>query len=138
MKLSELQKKRLEAEIVLSSTRSSGPGGQNVNKVNTRVELRFSVKNSGIFSDLEKERLFIKLKNRINHDGELILTSQSGRSQLDNKERVVEKFYEAIEKALTVLKKRLKTSPTAESLRKRLESKKSTAKKKQLRKPPEI
>jgi ribosome-associated protein len=138
MKLTEALKKQLETEIVLSATRSSGPGGQNVNKVNTQVELRFSVKNTTLFSDEEKTLIFLKLKNRINLEGELILTSQTARTQLDNKEKVVEKFYESVEKALTVQKKRLKSTPTAASRKKRLEIKKSIAQKKQLRKPPEM
>jgi ribosome-associated protein len=137
MKFTEEQKKQLETEMVLSATRSSGPGGQNVNKVNTQVELRFSVKNSNLFSDVEKDRIFLKLKNKINSEGELILTSQTARTQLDNKENVIEKFYELIEKALTIQKKRLKSRPTAASRLKRLESKKSQALKKLFRKPPE-
>jgi ribosome-associated protein len=137
MKLTEEQKKQLETEIVFSATRSSGPGGQNVNKVSTRIELRFSVLNSTIFYDYEKARISLKLKNRINSEGELIITSQTGRSQLDNKETALEKFFELVEKALTIQKKRLKTSPTITSKLKRLESKKIMALKKQLRKPPE-
>ena len=137
MKFTEEQKKQLETEMVLSATRSSGPGGQNVNKVNTQVELRFSVKNSNLFSDVEKDRIFLKLKNKINSEGELILSSQTARTQLDNKENVIEKFYELIEKALTIQKKRLKSRPTAASRLKRLESKKSQALKKLFRKPPE-
>lgn len=137
MKLTEIQKKQLEQEILFSATRSSGPGGQNVNKVNTRVELRFSVTNSTVFSEEEKARIFLKLKNRINSEGELIITSQAARSQLDNKEKVLEKFFEVAEKALTLQKKRLKTTPTITSRLKRMESKKITALKKQLRKPPE-
>lgn len=137
MKLGEAIKKQLEQEITFSATRSSGPGGQNVNKVNTQVELRFSVKYSGLFSDVEKDRIFLKLKNRINSEGELIVTSQTGRSQLDNKEKALEKLFELIEKALTIQKKRLKSAPTYASRLKRLESKKNQALKKQLRKPPE-
>ncbi len=137
MKLEETIKKQLETEVVFSATRSSGPGGQNVNKVNTQVELRFSVKNSELFSNEEKDRIFLKLKNRINSEGELIVTSQTGRTQLNNKENALEKFFELIEKALTIRKKRLKSTPTAASRLKRLESKKSQALKKQLRKPPD-
>lgn len=137
MKLTEEQKKQLETEIVFSATRSSGPGGQNVNKVSTRIELRFSVINSTVFYDDEKARISLKLKNRINSEGELIITSQTGRSQLDNKEKALENFFELVEKALTIQKKRVKTSPTITSRLKRLESKKIMALKKQLRKPPE-
>jgi ribosome-associated protein len=99
--------------------------------------LRFSVKNSALFSDEDKNRIYLKLKNRINSEGELILTSQTGRTQLDNKEKVLEKFYDLIEKALTIPKKRLKSLPTAASRMKRLASKKNQSLKKQLRKPPE-
>ena len=137
MKLTGEQKKQLESEIVLSATRSSGPGGQNVNKVNTQVELRFSLKNTKLFSNEEINRIYLKLKNRINSEGELILTSQTGRTQLDNKEKVFEKFYGMIEKALTLQKKRIKSRPTTASIFKRLEMKKNQAFKKQLRKPPE-
>ena len=137
MKLSEEHKKQLEAKMVFSATRSSGPGGQNVNKVNTRVELRFSVINSTVFSEEEKARISLKLKNRINSEGELILTSQTGRNQLDNKEKALGIFFDLIEKALTIQKKRLKSAPTVISRLKRLESKKNLALKKQLRKPPE-
>ncbi len=138
MQLSEEQKNQLISELKFSASRSSGPGGQNVNKVNTRVELRFFISDSEVLTIEEKERLFVKLKNRINAEGELILTSQSERSQLANKEKVTELFFTLIEKALTVPKKRKKTTPTAASRIKRLESKKNVALKKQLRKPPEI
>jgi ribosome-associated protein len=137
MKIADAIKKQLEQEVVFSATRSSGPGGQNVNKVNTQVELRFSVKNSVLFSGEEKDRIFLKLKNKINSEGELIVTSQTGRTQLNNKENALEKFFELIEKALTVRKKRLKSAPTLASRLKRLESKKNQAQKKLLRKPPD-
>lgn len=137
MKLTEDRKRQLIDECSFAATRSSGPGGQNVNKVNTQVELRFSVGNSLNLSDIEKSRVFVKLKNRINSGAELVLVSQSERSQLGNKEMVTEKFIGHLEKALTVPKKRRKTSPTAASRRKRAEAKKKLSQKKQLRKPPE-
>ena len=138
MKFTELQKKQFEPELLLSATRSSGPGGQNVNKVNTRVELRFSVKNTGLFTDEEKELIFNKLKTRINTDGKLIFTSQAARTQLDNREKVIQKFFETVGKALTLRKKRIKSTPTIASKEKRLDAKKNTGQKKLLRRPPEI
>lgn len=137
MVISTEQKTKIETEFVFSATRSSGPGGQNVNKVNTQVELRFGIDTSTHFSNEEKQLIHLKLKNRINSEGELILVSNSERTQLGNKETVIEKFFVLIEKALIQQKKRIKSTPTAASRRKRLETKKIMAQKKQLRKPPE-
>jgi ribosome-associated protein len=135
MYISEERKKKLETEFVFSASRSSGPGGQNVNKVNTRVELRFSVISSEFITSNEKQIIQTKLKNRINSDGELILVAQSERSQWRNREKVTAKFFELIEIALTPVKRRIKTSPTYASRVKRIENKKKMSLKKQLRKP---
>ena len=105
MTTEELKQRNLENEFVFSASRSGGPGGQNVNKVSTKVELRFSLLLTTSFSESEKELLFTKLKNKINNDGELILVSQSERSQLMNKNAVTEKFYELISRALTIPEK---------------------------------
>ena len=131
-------RKKLEQECTISASRSSGPGGQNVNKVNTRVELRFSLNQSNILSEEEKERTLNKLKNRINSAGELVLFSESERTQSGNKLKVLEKFIKLLENALTPRKKRIKTSPSISSGLKRLQSKKLNAQKKLLRKPPEV
>ena len=138
MKLSGERKEQLINEIKFTASRSSGPGGQNVNKVNSRVELRFPIEKSEVLAPVEKDILLMKLKNRINTDGELILASQTERSQLANKEKVTELFFKLLEKSLTIPRKRKKTVPTVASKVKRLESKKITGMKKQLRKPPEI
>ena len=138
MIFSEERKKGLPTEFVYSATRSSGPGGQNVNKVNTRVELRFSVENSQSLSAIEKRKIRFNLKNRINLDGELVLVSQVERSQWRNKEVVTDKFFRLVEKALTPAKKRIKTMPTKSSRLKRLESKKKMSQKKQLRQLPKL
>lgn len=128
----------MAGEFRFSATRSSGPGGQNVNKVNTQVELRFSVYDSRALSEKEKQLIGAKLRNRINSEGEIVLTSSTERSQLRNKERVTERFFSLVEKALTPPKRRIKTAPTASSRLKRLEGKKLQAKKKELRKRPDL
>lgn len=127
-----------DSEIVFSASRSSGPGGQNVNKVSTKVELRFNIPNSNLLSDSEKEILLEKLKNKVNKEGDLILVSQEERSQIKNKEKVLQKFYELINEALTPPKKRKPTKPSKASKKKRLEEKKIIAEKKSQRKKPEI
>ncbi|MBW6536312.1 MAG: aminoacyl-tRNA hydrolase [Mariniphaga sp.] len=130
-------KEQLLAEVQFSASRSGGPGGQNVNKVNTKIELRFPVQESEVFDKDQKQLILLKLKNRINNQGELLVTSSVERSQWKNKEKATQKFFELIEKALTKPRKRKKTQPTAASRLKRIENKKKVAQKKQLRKPPE-
>ncbi len=120
-------------ELKFSSSRSSGPGGQNVNKVNSKIELRFNITNSEILNEDEKVIIFNKLKNKINSDGELIITVQTDRSQLKNKQEAIEKFNDLITKALTPRKKRRSTSPTKASVEKRLKVKKKEGEIKQLR-----
>lgn len=136
MKLSEYRRKQLVSEVQLSANRSSGPGGQHVNKVNTKVELRFSVLKSQFLSEFEKRKINFKLKNRINSEGELFLVSQVERSQWRNREKVIDKFFDLIEKAIAPVKKRIKTKPSTSSRLKRLESKKQLSQKKELRKTP--
>jgi len=121
-------------EIKFSASRSGGPGGQNVNKVSSKVELRFNVIESNLLSIEEKEILQTKLANKINKEGELILVCQTERSQLANKEKVIEKFYNLLSKAFTHQKKRKPTKPSRSSKEKRLEGKKTNAEKKTLRK----
>ncbi|MCX6280544.1 MAG: alternative ribosome rescue aminoacyl-tRNA hydrolase ArfB [Bacteroidetes bacterium] len=123
-------------ELVFSASRSSGPGGQNVNKVSTKMELRFHIMNSFLLSETEKILLMEKLGSRINKEGELVMVSQSERTQLKNKEAVIEKFYALISKALKPRKKRKPTRPTAAAREKRLESKRMNAQKKEQRLKP--
>jgi ribosome-associated protein len=130
----ELSTRHFEAEFVFSASRSSGPGGQNVNKVNTRIELRFNIELSGLLSDDEKEIIKTKLRTRINRDGELVITEQTGRTQLSNRKLVEEKFYELLSAALTLKRKRRPTRPTAASVDKRLGDKKIRKVKKESRK----
>ncbi|MDD2550952.1 MAG: alternative ribosome rescue aminoacyl-tRNA hydrolase ArfB [Bacteroidales bacterium] len=109
-----------------------------MNKVNTKVELRFSITESQLLTDNEKELLLKKLKNRITTEGELIIVSQTERSQLGNRRRCVEKFYALLKESLTPPKKRKPTKPTRASKERRLEKKRYKAIKKELRKKPRI
>lgn len=110
-------------EFIITASRSSGAGGQNVNKVNTKVELRFHVSDSQLLTDPEKVIIHHKLVTKISIDGYLIIVSQTERSQLKNKKIAIEKFYVMIEKALTPRIKRKPTRPTKASKEKRLETK---------------
>lgn len=138
MKISENRRNQLLNELKFTASKSSGPGGQNVNKVNTRVELHFNLEDSEVFSPAEKRKIAFKLANRINAVGEIFMASGVERSQWRNKERVIERFFELLEKALTPQKKRVKTKPTQASRIKRLEGKKQLSQKKQMRKRPEL
>jgi ribosome-associated protein len=136
MPLPPVTERNFYPELRFQTSRSSGPGGQHVNKTESRVELFFNIDASTLLADEEKERLQRKLKKRINADGELIITSESTRSQIRNKEDCIKKFYELIEKALAVEKKRVATRPTLAARKKRLEAKRLQSEKKQYRKRP--
>ena len=120
-------------EFTFTASRSGGPGGQHVNKVSTKVELRFDVLRSNLLTEAEKEMIQGKLFTKINSEGELILVSQSERTQLMNKDKVVEKFYLLLIKALTPVKKRKPTKPSKAAKEKRLEEKRMQAEKKERR-----
>ncbi|MDD3741867.1 MAG: alternative ribosome rescue aminoacyl-tRNA hydrolase ArfB [Bacteroidales bacterium] len=124
----------IDHEIQLLFLRSSGPGGQNVNKVNSKVELRFDVENSTVLDDNQKSIIVRKLKSRISDLGILVLTCQTSRSQLKNKESVIKKFYKMINRALIPPKKRIKTKPSPASKEKRLKEKREISEKKLRRK----
>ena len=119
----DISERDFSNEFIFQATRSSGPGGQNVNKVSSKVELRFNVRNSQLLNEEEKTSIAEKLSNKINKQDELVLVTQTDRSQLKNKDKVIEKFYALLEKALMPSKKRFKTRPTRSSVEKRLESK---------------
>lgn len=121
-------------EFKFSASRSGGPGGQNVNKVSSKIELRFNVGESTILTSEEKEIIITKLATRISNDGELAIVSQSERSQLANKEKAIEKFYSLLSKALKPVKKRKPTKPSKASKEKRLDTKKVNSERKQRRK----
>ena len=129
-----LRERNFENEFTITASRSSGPGGQNVNKVSTKIELRFNVAASILFSEEEKAIISEKLSARINNEGELIIVSQSERSQLQNKESAIEKFYTMVETALKPVRKRKPTKPSYASKMLRLEHKKLLSRKKANRK----
>lgn len=118
------------SELQFQTARSSGPGGQNVNKVESKVQLRFDVNNSLILSEEEKLTLLQKLKNKIDQEGILQLSSQEKRSQIQNKELVIRKFYDSLRTAFHKRKIRKATKPSKGAVEKRLQSKKSQAEKK--------
>ena len=121
-------------ELSYKTSRSSGSGGQNVNKVETSVTVMWKVEDSAVFSEREKERIFFKLKNRINLEGVLQFTVSESRTQLQNKKIATEKIVELVNKALIVPKKRIATKPSRAKVEKRLESKKKLSEKKENRK----
>ncbi len=121
------------SEVQYRTTRSSGPGGQHVNKAETQVELLFDVAHSPSLTSAQRQRILSKLKNQLDQEGVLHLTAQSERSQLRNRAIVTARFQEVLAAALRVPKKRRPTRPTAASKTKRLESKKRRGQIKQLR-----
>jgi ribosome-associated protein len=133
MTAEDLQERNFEKEFKISASRSAGPGGQNVNKVNTRVELRINITNSFLLSPDEKMMITEKLKNRINSEGELILSSQSERSQAANRRKVIEKFYDLVSKSLTKAPDRKSTKPTLKSKSERVIEKRNRGYIKKLR-----
>ena len=126
----------LDQELLFKTSRSSGPGGQNVNKVESRVELYWNVLDSSIITDLEKSRIVEKLGNRINKSGELVMSAQTERSQRRNKEELVKRFYTLLNAALVKPKNRKATRPTQASKQKRIDNKKRNAQNKKLRQRP--
>jgi len=123
-----------ESELQLEYVRSSGKGGQNVNKVSTKAQLHWNLEQSAAFTPQQKDLIRVYLANRINDEGEVFLTSQETRSQDQNRALVIASLNRLITEALTPRTKRIATKPTFSSRERRLETKKHQAEKKRLRK----
>ncbi len=121
-------------ELSFKTSRSSGAGGQNVNKVETSVTVLWNVSESGFFNDYQKDLIQNKLKNRINADSLLFLTVSETRTQFANKNKAIEKILEIVNHALIIPKKRLATKPSKNQKQKRLDTKKKLSEKKENRK----
>ena len=124
-------------EITFQTSRSSGPGGQNVNKVESRVELRWHLADSQVLSALQKQLILEKVANQLTAEGLLLVTAQDDRSQLRNKEIALARFHELLQKSLRRPKPRRATRPSAGAVRQRLEGKKRQGEKKANRRRPE-
>ena len=133
-----MEKDKLITELQYKAVRSSGAGGQNVNKVSSKVVLSFDVKNSKVLSEEEKMLLEMNLATRLTNDQILILNCDEDRSQLKNKEIVTKRFLVIIEQGLHVPKIRKSTKIPKSVIRNRIKDKKNLSEIKKNRKRPEL
>lgn len=133
-----LDKDALLNELTFKATRSSGAGGQHVNKVSSKIELIFNLIESSVFNEEQKERLQNKLQTRLTKEGVLMLQCDESRSQHSNKELVIKRFFELIETSLIIPKKRIQTNIPRAVIKKRLKSKRNLSDKKALRRKPDV
>ena len=133
-----MDKETIYKELQFKAVRSSGAGGQHVNKVSSKVELYFDLTSSPSFSEKEKKLLFKNLAARLTKEGVLQLSSGESRSQHTNKEKVVKRLFEVLAKALIIPKKRKTTKMSKAQKLKRLDNKQKLATKKSLRKKPDL
>jgi ribosome-associated protein len=131
-------KHALTLELNFKAIRSSGAGGQHVNKVSSKIELTFDINESLVFDDTQKERLLNKLKTKFTNEGVLIMQCDETRSQHKNKELVIKRFFELLESGLYVPKKRIPTKVPKAVVKKRLKNKRNVSDKKTNRQKPDI
>jgi ribosome-associated protein len=122
-----------ESELQFDFIRASGPGGQNVNKVSSAVQLRFDVANSPSLPEEVRQRLTLIAANRINKDGVLILEASQFRTQEQNRQEAINRLVELVRRAAHKARPRKKTRPNAASIERRLEQKRQRSEKKKLR-----
>lgn len=123
----------LQEEVNFQYSRSSGPGGQKVNKTETRAEARWNIGLSRLFNDEQKNMLEFKLKNRINKNREMVVSCEQFRTRPANQKQCLLNLEELLERALTVPKARKKTKPSRSSVEKRISAKKRMGEKKKNR-----
>ncbi len=133
-----MDKIQLQSEIQYKAVRSSGAGGQNVNKVSSKVVLSFDLKNTQGLNEEQKQLVATQLQTRLTADGILNLSCDEDRSQLRNKELVTKRFFELVKKALIVPKERKPTKIPKGVIRKRIKDKKSASEVKKNRRKPDF
>lgn len=133
-----MEKEKIISELSFKAVRSSGAGGQNVNKVSSKVVLSFDLKNSKALTEEEKMLLEIKLASRLTTDLVLSLNCDEDRSQLKNKELVIKRFLEIIKNGLIVPKERKATKIPKSVIRKRIKDKKNVSEIKKTRRKPDL
>jgi len=137
-KKKEMNRELLFTELTFKAVRSSGAGGQNVNKVSSKVVLTFDLNKSQGLSDEEKTLLVTNLSSRLTSENILILTCDEDRSQLKNKEIITKRFFELLKKGLFVPKERKATKIPKVAIRKRIKDKKNLGEIKKSRRKPDL
>lgn len=133
-----MNKEDLLKELKFKAIRSSGPGGQNVNKVASKVVLSFDLSNSLALTDEEKEQFMQTMQTKLTKEGMLILSADDTRSQLENKQIVVERFLAMIIEGIKKPKKRKRTKPSKAAVENRLTEKAKKSRQKSFRKKPDV